>query len=196
MGAALKFPEITPADDKQELAKELGGVLRDSRNSSELELSVVSNHINIPAGYLDALETGTWEALPGEVYARGYLKKYAEYLGFDPDVMVQRLTVQPITAQPIKTPLLHRHQTTIDPRPFMLWGGAILVGAALAALYVSARDEKPRQSYVKPLPASLSRYVADVSPVFYAYHCLNENDGIWPCYFGHYLKDEPQSVLY
>jgi cytoskeletal protein RodZ len=48
---------------------------------SGLSLEEIARHLNIRERYLIALEEGDSSALPGKVYANGYLKVYANYLG-------------------------------------------------------------------------------------------------------------------
>jgi cytoskeletal protein RodZ len=44
--------------------------------------------LHIRARYLTALEEERWELLPGEAYAQGFLRTYAEFLGLNSDVYV------------------------------------------------------------------------------------------------------------
>lgn len=101
MGAALKDSEPR----KQDTLNELGGMLRDARQSFELSKQDVAEAICIRSDYLEALESGDWSVIPGEVYARGYLKKYADYLGFAPSVIHSRL--HPVTKpiELVRTPI-------------------------------------------------------------------------------------------
>ncbi len=61
----------------------LGEELLKARKSFNLSLKAVEHKIGIAEKYLSALENGDWEALPGEVYAKNWLRKYALFLGFD-----------------------------------------------------------------------------------------------------------------
>lgn len=63
--------------------KELGQVLRMKRESMGLSLSEVEVKTKIRKRYLEALEQGDWSVLPGDVYARGFIRSYAEILGLD-----------------------------------------------------------------------------------------------------------------
>lgn len=55
--------------------------LKQVRIESGLSLKEIAGHLNIRERYLIALEEGDFSALPGKVYASGYLKVYANYLG-------------------------------------------------------------------------------------------------------------------
>ena len=66
----------------------VGERLRDAREARGVDLFRVERDTKIRLKYLEALEGGDFADLPGEVYARGFLRNYAGYLGLDPDEMV------------------------------------------------------------------------------------------------------------
>jgi hypothetical protein len=49
---------------------------------------VVQRELRIRKRYLEALEGERFELLPGEVYARGFLREYAEFLGLDGSIYI------------------------------------------------------------------------------------------------------------
>jgi cytoskeletal protein RodZ len=55
--------------------------LKNSREARGLSLSQVAKDTNIGVKYLEALEAGDYQKLPGEVYAKSFLKAYTKYLG-------------------------------------------------------------------------------------------------------------------
>jgi len=63
--------------------RELGQYLKQMRESLGLDLDAVEAKTKIRKRYLVALEDGDWGILPGEVYARGFVRSYAECLGLD-----------------------------------------------------------------------------------------------------------------
>lgn len=63
--------------------RELGLHLREKRESAGLDLEAIHAKTKIRKRYLIALEEGDWSVLPGEVYARGFVRSYAEALGLD-----------------------------------------------------------------------------------------------------------------
>lgn len=65
------------------MMKELGNVLRSRREKLGLTLSDMEKQTKIRQRYLIALEEGDWSPLPGYVYARGFVRSYAEQLGLD-----------------------------------------------------------------------------------------------------------------
>lgn len=72
----------------------VGEILSRARKYYNLSLSDVEAALRIRASQLLALEQGDFEKLPGRVYAIGFVRAYAEYLGLDGDRMVHLYKVQ------------------------------------------------------------------------------------------------------
>jgi cytoskeletal protein RodZ len=64
---------------------ELGTWLREAREAKNLSLSEVEAETRIRGSFIEALEEGDYDALPGEVHVRGFLRNYALHLGIDAD---------------------------------------------------------------------------------------------------------------
>jgi len=60
---------------------QLGQLLRETREAKGLTLADVERATRIRLGYLEALEAEQFDRLPGNVYARGFLRNYAQFLG-------------------------------------------------------------------------------------------------------------------
>jgi cytoskeleton protein RodZ len=69
----------------------IGTTLREERIRLGLGIDEVESETKIRAKYLMALEDERFEALPGTAYARAFLRDYAEQLGLDPQVLVDKL---------------------------------------------------------------------------------------------------------
>jgi cytoskeleton protein RodZ len=63
---------------------ELGPWLREARQARGLSLKQVEAETRIRIKFLAALEEGNYTDLPAEVYAKGFLRNYALFLGLDP----------------------------------------------------------------------------------------------------------------
>jgi len=63
----------------------IGDLLREKRKQLGQDIKQVSEHTKIRSEYLLALESGNYEKFASDVYAKGFLKKYAKYLGISPD---------------------------------------------------------------------------------------------------------------
>lgn len=69
---------------------EFGAYLRSQRQQRELSLSDIARVTKIPKRSLAHLEDGDFEALPAEVFVRGFLRSYARCVGMDPEDTVAR----------------------------------------------------------------------------------------------------------
>lgn len=126
----------------------LGERLRHLRERQGLPLEAVARTLKIPERALRALEEGTDADLPADVYARGFVRLYAEYLGLDPVVAVREFAAArgragvpgaPVRLGPL--PLRGDRLTRFLPRSrgAALALGAVLAVAALVYLFVEVR---------------------------------------------------------
>jgi len=60
---------------------QVGEILKQAREKSGLSLSYFAKNLKINQKYLEAIEEGDFETLPGEFYVKTFIKKYAEGLG-------------------------------------------------------------------------------------------------------------------
>lgn len=63
--------------------KEIGDYLRQARIEKNISLQDVQEMTKIRLPYLKAMEEGNWEAIPGEVYRKGFLVNFANAIGLD-----------------------------------------------------------------------------------------------------------------
>ena len=68
---------------------ELGHKLQKEREDRSLTRADVARVTKIPERVLENLEAGAWDALPAEVFVRGFLKSYCRVVGLDPDETVR-----------------------------------------------------------------------------------------------------------
>ncbi len=61
----------------------VGRTLQAARRRRRVDLAQVEATTKIRVSYLRALENEEWDVLPGEAYARGFIRTYANYLGLD-----------------------------------------------------------------------------------------------------------------
>ena len=64
---------------------ELGTWLKETRETQALSPEEVEAQTRIRRTFLQALEEGNYDVLPGEVFVRGFLRNYALYLGLSPE---------------------------------------------------------------------------------------------------------------
>lgn len=69
--------------------KHLGDLLRSKRKEMNLSLKEVENATSIRSSYLEAIEQGTITEHLAGIYAQGFLKQYAGFLGLEVDRLVR-----------------------------------------------------------------------------------------------------------
>ena len=67
----------------------LGDKLRAERERQGLEITDIEQGTSIRALYIESIEKGEYDNLPGEVYAKGFIRNYATFLKLDADAFVQ-----------------------------------------------------------------------------------------------------------
>lgn len=81
----------------------VGSVLQAERERQGRTLKEVSDKINIKEIYLSALETETFTDIPGDVFVKGFIRNYANYLGLDGAALVREYKQNslPAAANPV-----------------------------------------------------------------------------------------------
>jgi cytoskeleton protein RodZ len=69
----------------------VGARLREARTRRQISLETVEAETKIRSRYLRALENEEWDVLPGDTYARAFLRTYAGYLGLDGERLAEEL---------------------------------------------------------------------------------------------------------
>ncbi len=108
-GATPPSPAVAPAGkrlsmrpppwDKSAAEAEPGSFghwLRRQRELREISLRDIAERTKISLRYLEAMEDDRFDLLPAPVFAKGFLREYARYVGLSPDEVVNHwLSVQP-----------------------------------------------------------------------------------------------------
>ena len=68
----------------------IGAALRDARVARNLSLAEVSALLRIREAHLEAIELEDFEQLPGNVYAIGFIRTYAQYLELNESDLIMR----------------------------------------------------------------------------------------------------------
>jgi cytoskeletal protein RodZ len=76
-----------------------GEEIRRERELREITLREISEATKISMRYLDALERNDFRHLPGGVFNKGFVRAYAQYIGIDPDAMVNAYLLEEQTQQ-------------------------------------------------------------------------------------------------
>lgn len=135
----------------------VGSLLRASRKRVDEDLRYVAASLRIRYPYLEAIEEGRYNELPGPTYAVGFVRAYAEHLGLDSEEVVRRFKAEAIENKG-KSDL-----TFPEPIPETgIPGGAVaFVGVLIAALayggwYISTSDGNLYDSLISPIPERIA----------------------------------------
>jgi len=136
----------------------VGHDLCKARQRSGKERSAVMDVLKFRPHHLIAIEEGRFEALPGRVYAIGYVRSYAEFLGLDAEGFVDRLKFE-IAAR--GGPKDYGVDWVPLPERKAAHGGRVITGLLVVALLyfgysVFASGGSTVEPPVMPVPARLA----------------------------------------
>ena len=138
----------------------IGALLKASRLRIGEDLHNISVVLCIRNVYLEAIEDGRFEALPGPTYATGFIRAYAEYLGLDSDEVMRRFKADP-SVDANKTELIYP-EPTLEPN--IPGGATVFIGIVIAvvaygAWYVNTSKEGFLVELISPVPEQLAALV-------------------------------------
>ena len=124
---------------------EIGRSLRERRTELGLALETVEGETKIRARYLAALEAERFGELPGDAYARGFLRTYADHLGLDGQEVLAVYRARERAGDEL-APVSPRRERPYEPRRLrpVLAGVAtavVLVVCSLAAWQLGGSDD-------------------------------------------------------
>ena len=147
----------------------LGEPFRAAREARGLTLSDVSEQLRIRAVYLAAIEEENWSAIGAAVYARGFLRTYARFLGLDPEESVAAFNLSSGTAAPASAAAAPTDPGTPRPIPSpraglspVIWIASAIAIALVA--YVVYNAVTLRQTAVSTSPTATAS-IASSSPL-------------------------------
>ncbi|HKI03047.1 MAG TPA: helix-turn-helix domain-containing protein [Thermoanaerobaculia bacterium] len=153
--------EAGPADTGS-----FGDWLRRQREMREINLRDIAERTKISFRYLEAMEADRFDLLPAPIFAKGFLREYARYVGLSPDDVVNHyLSVH--RPEELAGDLKDDTKVRSKPKPvdpgqppvrrnwsyglvLALAGLILLVLVALAAWFADKRHEEPSSSNEAP----------------------------------------------
>jgi hypothetical protein len=149
----------------------IGQALRKARLDRGTSIQEASRETRIRAEYLHALERERFDVLPGDVYVRGFLRSYSNYLGLDPDKVLARVagtssghrdgsdpgafrdvpTVPDMPAPGVPRPIVTARRPRLN-WPVMVAVAASVLAALVAVGVVNAARSSPPAARISPPP--------------------------------------------
>lgn len=166
-GAGTGAPKRQPPWEKPTEAEggtvSFGDWLRRQREMREISLRDIADRTKISLRYLEAMEDNRFDLLPAPIFAKGFLREYARYVGLSPDEVVNHyLSVQQPGAteeEGVKKDATLAGQRPARPKPVRNWtyglflalAVLVLVGLVAAlAWYAEKRRENPAADVTPP----------------------------------------------
>lgn len=120
---------------------ELGELLRKTREEKGLSLYDIQESTKIQRRYLEAIENGNLDALPGQFYARAFIRRYAEVLGINTEEILNQFSneIPPPPVTPVETeestPILQRNNGKREMFvPSSKWISRVLVALGIVVV--------------------------------------------------------------
>jgi cytoskeletal protein RodZ len=116
----------------------LGDALRLQREAMGVTMDQAAEDTRIREKFLQAIESGDYQSLPGTVYTKGFLRNYAEYLSLDPEEMLALYTGERGGSEPARTfaPMRPLVKRSFIFTPTVLVPVVVLAGILLFVAYV------------------------------------------------------------
>lgn len=139
---------------------DIGRQLREARQQRGEDLYDVADYLRIKPSYLFALEEGDSRAMPGRTYAMGFLRTYADHLGFDGAAVVRGLKAA--VADAAEAQLKVREPVADGRRPSlaMVVAALLLAGVAYGGWHVLQAEGENALARIATLPGDIGQYAS------------------------------------
>lgn len=147
--------------------------LKSEREKRNISLDRIAAETRISLRYLQSIEEGRFNDLPGGVYNRAFIKAYCESLNLDPEQVLKQYDALQTVLSPEKRPKIiipSSEPDTFSRRvPVIIWG-LILVAAVLGAYFGRGWIAETFSSYfsqgeTEEIPVSVENTRAVESPL-------------------------------
>ena len=132
-----------------------GAWLRQQRELRGISIHEIARFSKISLRYLEALEASRFSVLPAPVFAKGFLRQYASYVGLDPDevvnyyIVAQQGEISDEDLDPVGGSRLH--SSTHWAYGLFLTVGIVFLFALVALLSFLAERDGPSEGEAPPL---------------------------------------------
>jgi cytoskeletal protein RodZ len=150
---------LTPA----EINVKVGEIIRQERMRLKLEIDQISNDIKIRRFFLESIEKGQFDQLPGGVYTMGFIKSYVDYIGIDPKEVFEALGYSKTLE--VEEPVYKSY--VVEKKSFSMPKGLVLSATSLAAVltaYLIYNHTNTDDVYVSPSSRQSLEYTIKDAP--------------------------------
>lgn len=145
--------------------REVGAQLRRARLERDEDLDEVAEYLRIRSAYLFGIEQGDLSPMPGRTYALGFLRSYADYLGFDGEDLIAQIksSVEDLTDRTrfrIRSPL---PESRLPKTPILVLSLAMIAGIYSGWSYLNRSSQMVIET-VSEVPNSLRTLALESLP--------------------------------
>ncbi|MEK7308933.1 MAG: RodZ domain-containing protein [Nitrospirota bacterium] len=129
-----------------------GKLLKAEREKQQKSLEELANALRIRQDFLEAVENGNYGIIPGEVFVKGYIRAYADYLGLNSNHVLRlyKKQVAKVSSAESKADISNKRKFPVY-KAVLIFAGSILIAVFLFIL-INRKDEAPVvQSVTEPL---------------------------------------------
>lgn len=148
----------------------VGRLLRDQREAVGLSAAQVAKSLRIRLPFIEALEEGRFEQLPGAAYIPAFLRAYAHHIGLDPQKVLTAYQLSgslPIE-RPVSLPAAFPMAEKRAPIGLAVLTVLLVVGAGYAVWHYFPRQQTVVAEKVPPVPDRLLAERPSTSEVAHA----------------------------
>ncbi len=163
---------------EQENGPGVGALLRASRIRCGKDLRDMAQILRIRSVYIEAIEDGRFQDLPGITYSVGFIRAYAEHLGLDSEKVVKRFKAESrnIKGAPnLQFPILIAESSF--PGGAVLFVGTLVAVLAYGGWYASTTMDDFFIDMVPPIPERLAILLREDGPIRQNYETGNRMGG-------------------
>lgn len=155
----------------------IGDLLRAERERQNLSIKDIERGTSIRSLYIEAIEKGEYKTLPGEVYTKGFIRNYANFLKLDADAAVKQFNEerhpdhpvaesgeqQPLQAEPAAgkiptspVPELHHENDFVQRvesshhRQTLIMGVVAVLVVLAGAYFLLGGEDEPQPAKTQP----------------------------------------------
>ncbi|MCW5751469.1 MAG: DUF4115 domain-containing protein [Alphaproteobacteria bacterium] len=136
----------------------IGMMLRQERERLGYDLPSVAAQLRIRYPYLEAIERGAFNELPGRIYVTGFLKTYADFLGLDQKAVLDAFAGEE-RAEPVQQRLVFPTPTpeTHSPRGWLIVISLLVAGLIYGGWYYYQNRDRQAVDLVQPVPERMEQ---------------------------------------
>lgn len=141
-------------------------LLKTTRERAGQDLQVISQVLRIRHVYLQAIEDGRYDDLPGKTYVVGFVRAYSDHLGLDSEEVVKRFKEE-VDGLEGRSELMFPSPVTEQSVPggAIIMIGLVILASAYGGWYFLSSQDRSMAELVPDLPAKFSEMVEQVKGV-------------------------------